>query len=66
VKVFLDECVDWRLARDLVGHDVKTAGQMGEEPEHADTDAAGFPARCECFCSPGDHHVRRGGAGTRE
>jgi hypothetical protein len=29
VKVFLDECVDWRLARDVVGHDVKTARQMG-------------------------------------
>jgi hypothetical protein len=27
--VFLDECVDWRLARDIVGHDVKTARQMG-------------------------------------
>jgi hypothetical protein len=26
--VFLDECVDWRLARDIVGHDVKTARQM--------------------------------------
>jgi hypothetical protein len=29
VKVFLDECVDWRLGRDIVGHDVKTARQMG-------------------------------------
>ena len=29
MKVLLDECVDWRLARDIVGHDVKTAGQMG-------------------------------------
>jgi predicted nuclease of predicted toxin-antitoxin system len=29
VKVLLDECVDWRLARDIVGHDVKTAHQMG-------------------------------------
>ena len=29
MKVFLDECIDWRLARDIVGHDVKTAGQMG-------------------------------------
>jgi Domain of unknown function (DUF5615) len=29
VKVLLNECVDWRLARDLVGHDVKTARQMG-------------------------------------
>jgi predicted nuclease of predicted toxin-antitoxin system len=29
MKVFLDECVDWRLARDLVGHDVVTARQMG-------------------------------------
>jgi hypothetical protein len=29
VKVPLDECVDWRLSRDIVGHDVKTAHQMG-------------------------------------
>jgi predicted nuclease of predicted toxin-antitoxin system len=29
VRVLLDECVDWRLARDLSGHDVKTAQQMG-------------------------------------
>ena len=28
MKVFLDECVDWRLARDIVGHDVKTAREM--------------------------------------
>jgi len=28
VKVFVDECVDWRLARDIVGHEVKTARQM--------------------------------------
>jgi len=28
VKVLLDECVDWRLIRDIVGHDVKTARQM--------------------------------------
>ncbi len=27
MRVFLDECVDWRLARDIVGHDVKTARQ---------------------------------------
>jgi hypothetical protein len=25
----LDECVDWRLSRDIVGHEVKTAHQMG-------------------------------------
>jgi hypothetical protein len=25
VKVFLDECIDWRFARDIVGHDMKTA-----------------------------------------
>jgi hypothetical protein len=25
----LDECVDWRLSRHLIGHDVKTARQMG-------------------------------------
>lgn len=29
MRVFLDECVDWRLARDVVGHDVKSARQMG-------------------------------------
>jgi hypothetical protein len=29
VKILLDECVDWRLARDIVGHEVKTARQMG-------------------------------------
>jgi hypothetical protein len=29
VKVLLDECVDWRLARDIVGHEVRTARQMG-------------------------------------
>jgi hypothetical protein len=29
VKILLDECVDWRLGRDLAGHDVKTAQQMG-------------------------------------
>jgi Domain of unknown function (DUF5615) len=31
VRVLLDECVDWRLGRDIVGHDVKTARQMGWE-----------------------------------
>lgn len=29
MRVFVDECVDWRLARDIAGHDVKTARQMG-------------------------------------
>jgi hypothetical protein len=29
VKIFLDECVDWRLSRELVGHEVATARQMG-------------------------------------
>ena len=29
MKVLLDECVDRRLARDIVGHDVQTARQMG-------------------------------------
>ena len=29
MKAVLDECVDWRLARDIIGHDVKTARQMG-------------------------------------
>lgn len=29
MRVFLDECVDWRLARDNVGRDVKTARQLG-------------------------------------
>jgi hypothetical protein len=25
----LDECIDWRFSRDIVGHDVKTTRQMG-------------------------------------
>ena len=29
MRVLLDECIDWRLSRDIVGHDVKTARQMG-------------------------------------
>jgi hypothetical protein len=29
MKVFLDECVDWRLSRDIIGHEVKTARQKG-------------------------------------
>jgi hypothetical protein len=29
VRVLLDECVDWRLSRDIIDHDVKTAHQMG-------------------------------------
>lgn len=29
MKVFLDECVYWRLSRAIVGHDIKTARQMG-------------------------------------
>lgn len=29
MKVFVDECADWRLCRDIVGHEVKTARQMG-------------------------------------
>ena len=29
MRVFLDECVDWRLSREIVGHEVKTARQLG-------------------------------------
>jgi hypothetical protein len=29
LRVFLDECVDRRLARDIVAHEVKTARDMG-------------------------------------
>ncbi len=29
MRVFLDECVDRRLARDIVGHEVKTARDQG-------------------------------------
>src|SRR5581483_3703650 len=29
MKVLLDECVDWRLSRDIIGDEVKTARQMG-------------------------------------
>jgi len=29
MRVLLDECIDWRLLRDLAEHDVKTVRQMG-------------------------------------
>lgn len=29
MRVFIDECVDWRLSRDIVGQETKTARQMG-------------------------------------
>lgn len=29
MKVLLDECVDWRLSREIAGHEVNTARQMG-------------------------------------
>jgi predicted nuclease of predicted toxin-antitoxin system len=29
VKILLDECVDQRLARDFIGHEVSTVDQMG-------------------------------------
>ena len=29
VRVLLDECIDWRLSREIVGHEVKTVRQMG-------------------------------------
>ena len=29
MRVLLDECIDWRLSRDIAGHDVKTTRQMG-------------------------------------
>jgi hypothetical protein len=29
VKISLDECVDWRLACDIGGHDLETGRQMG-------------------------------------
>lgn len=29
MRVLIDECVDWRLLRDLTGHEAKTVRQMG-------------------------------------
>ena len=29
MKLFIDECIDWRLSRDIAGHEVRTARQMG-------------------------------------
>lgn len=29
MKIFVDECIDWRLAREIVGHEVSTAREMG-------------------------------------
>ena len=29
MKLLVDECVDWRLSREIVDHEVKTARQLG-------------------------------------
>ena len=29
MRLYLDECIDWRLARDIIGHDVRAARDMG-------------------------------------
>ena len=29
MKILLDECIDWRFARDIIGHEVSTAREMG-------------------------------------
>jgi hypothetical protein len=29
VRLLLYECIDWRLSRDIAGHDVKTGRQLG-------------------------------------
>ena len=29
MRVLLDECIDWRLSRELASHEVKTGRQMG-------------------------------------
>jgi hypothetical protein len=29
VKIFIDECIDWRFSRLIDNHEVKTARQMG-------------------------------------
>lgn len=29
MNILLDECLDWRLKRDLPGHTVRTVGEMG-------------------------------------
>jgi len=29
LKVFFDECIDWRLSRETIGHELKTARQTG-------------------------------------
>ena len=29
MRILLDECVDWRFARDIIGHDVRTVRQEG-------------------------------------
>lgn len=29
MKILLDECIDWRLMRDLGNHEVKSVRQMG-------------------------------------
>jgi predicted nuclease of predicted toxin-antitoxin system len=37
MRILIDECVDWRLVRDLTEHDVRTVKQLGWE--HVDDGA---------------------------
>jgi len=29
LKILLDECVDWRIAREIIGHEVSTVHELG-------------------------------------
>jgi hypothetical protein len=56
IKVFLDECVDWRLSRDLIGHEVSSrrAGELSVTRRHVQGCEGQFGGRrCDfpsCAC----------------
>jgi hypothetical protein len=65
VRVLLDECVDWRLGRELASHEVKTARQMGWLtgigcPLHKAGKARDFISSCRRGIKPSGAGVRAG------
>jgi hypothetical protein len=66
VRILLDECLDWRLRRELPGHEVKTVQEMGWDEKgseavrttHSHILMGSVPGRkIMCECVPDHPHV---------
>lgn len=56
MKLLLDECLDWRLRRDLAGHEIKTVQEMGWEGVKNGRLLALAQAEFQVFIT-GDHNL---------